>query len=98
MSIVGEYPPKHFTAANLAILEQLCRASAFIRDCDAAIAEYGLLIENKANPAVAMRTAAWAEVRACATKLRLSISSTMRAEKAAARPDPNAGLKKPWEE
>ena len=96
-AIVNEYAPRHFSGANLILLETFCRARAFVSQCDRAIAKRGLLIDGKANPAVAMRTAGWAEMRACATKLRLAISSTMRAEKAAARPDKNASMTKPWE-
>jgi P27 family predicted phage terminase small subunit len=96
-AIVSEYPAKHFRGANLIILETFCRARAFVIECDKAIARDGLLIDGKRNPVVGMRATGWAEMRACATKLRLSISGTLRAEAAAARPDPNAGLRKPWE-
>lgn len=96
-AIVRDYPPKHFRGANLILLETFCRARAFVNECDRHIAKNGLLIEDKRNPVVAMRASGWAEMRACATKLRLALSSTMRAEKAAARPDENAHLRKPWE-
>jgi len=96
-SIVAEYAPRHFSGANLILLETFCRARAFVSQCDRAIAKRGLLIEGKANPAVAMRTAGWTEMRACATKLRLAISGTYRADKAAARPDEGAHLRKPWD-
>lgn len=95
--IVGDYPPRHFSAANLILLEQLCRARVLIEQCDRQIAQEGLLLRGRANPLLQVRAQAWAEVRACATKLRLAISSTVRAEKAAARPDANAHLAKPWE-
>jgi len=96
-AILADYPPRHFSAANLLLLEQLCRARALIDQCDRRISKAGLLIRGKVNPLVQVRAQAWGEVRACATKLRLSISGTMRAEKAAARPDENAHLAKPWE-
>jgi hypothetical protein len=97
VEIVADYKPGHFTAANLVLLEQLCRARALVAQCDRQIARGGLLVEGKANPLLQIRVQAWAEVRACATKLRLAISSTVRAESAAARPDENAGKRKPWE-
>jgi phage terminase small subunit len=96
-AILADYPVKHFTSANLILLEQLCRARALVDQCDRRISKRGLLIKGKVNPLVQVRAQAWSEVRACATKLRLAISGTMRAEKAAARPDENAGLRKPWE-
>lgn len=96
-AILADYPVKHFTAANLILLEQLCRARALVDQCDRRISKAGLLVRGKANPLLQVRAQAWAEVRACATKLRLAISGTMRAEKAAARPDENAHLAKPWE-
>jgi hypothetical protein len=95
--IVGDYRPGHFTAANLVLLEQLCRARALVAECDGQIERGGLLVDGKANPLLQVRVQGWAEVRACATKLRLAISSTVRAESAAARPDENAGKRKPWE-
>ena|SRR5687768_2883541 len=96
-SIVSEYPPKHFRGANLVLLENFCRARAFVAQCDRHIRRRGLVIKGRANPAVAMRTAGWAEMRACATKLRLAISSTLRAESVAARPNEANALRKPWE-
>lgn len=96
-AIVSEYPPRHFRGANLIILETFCRARAFVNECDKHIAKNGLLIDEKRNPVVGMRATGWAEMRACATKLRLALSSTVRAESVKARPDENAGLRKPWE-
>lgn len=96
-SIVGEYPVGHFRGANLILLETFCRARAFVAECDKSIKRDGLLIDGKKNPVVGMRLGGWSEMRFCAEKLRLSISSTMRAEKASARPDANAQLRKPWE-
>lgn len=96
-AIVADYPVKHFTAANLILLEQLCRARALIDQCDRRISKKGLLIRGKVNPLVQVRAQAWAEVRACATKLRLAVSGTLRADSAKARPDENANLRKPWE-
>lgn len=95
--IVKEYPPKHFKGANLILLETFCRARAFVTECDREIEEKGLLIDGKRNPVVAMRASGWAEMRACATKLRLALSSTLRAESAAAKPNDRHGLEKPWE-
>ena len=96
-SIVSGYPTPHFTGANLVLLETFCRARAFVSECDKHVAEHGLLIDGKRNPVVGMRATGWAEMRACATKLRLALSSTMRSEKAAARPDEANALRKPWE-
>lgn len=96
-AIVSEYPPRHFRGANLIILETFCRARAFVNECDKHISKNGLLIEGRRNPVVGMRATGWAEMRACATKLRLALSSTVRAESAKARPDENAHLRKPWE-
>lgn len=97
-AIVGDYPVKHFTAANLVLLEQLCRARVLVAQCDRRIAKKGLLIGGKINPLQQVRAQAWAEVRACATKLRLAISGFTRADSAKARPDENAHLRKPWEQ
>lgn len=97
-AVVKDYKPGHFqTAANLMLLEQFCRARALAVQCDRRIAKQGLLVRGKVNPFIAVRAHAWAEVRACATKLRLPISSTVRAEHATARPDETAGRRKPWE-
>jgi len=96
-AILADYPARHFTAANLILLEQLCRARALVDQCDRRISKKGLLLHGKVNPLVQVRAQAWAEVRACATKLRLAISGTVRAESAKARPDENAHLAKPWE-
>ena len=100
-AIVSEYPVKHFRGANLLLLEQLCRAAAFVKECDEHIRKHGLLIQSgeasKANPAIQARASAWAEVRACCTKLRLSISGTLRAESAKARPSEKHAMRKPWE-
>jgi hypothetical protein len=71
-------------------------ARALVAECDRRIGRR-LLLKGKPNPLLQVRVQAWAEVRACATKLRLAISSTVRAEAAAARPDENAGKRKPWE-
>jgi Phage terminase, small subunit len=95
--IVLCYPPHHFEGANLGLLEQLCRARAFVAQCDRGIARRGLLIKGRLNPLIGARASGWAEVRACCTKLRLAISSTVRAEAAKARPDPRHSLRKPWE-
>lgn len=95
--IVRDYPPTHFRGANLELLANFVRAWLHAAECDTVIAAHGLLLGARANPAVAMRAAAWVEMRAIATKLRLALSSTTRAETKAARPDPNAALKKPWE-
>jgi len=98
VAVLNDYPPRHFSAANLVLLEQLCRARALVVQCDRGIARKGLLVKGRANPLQQVRVQAWAEVRACATKLRLAISSTVRAEAAAARPDEKAKLAKPWHE
>ena len=96
-AVVADYAPKHFTAANLILLEQFCRARALVAQCDRQIGKEGLMLNGRPHPLIAVRVQAWSEVRHCATKLRLAISSTMRADKAAARPDPNAHVRKPWE-
>lgn len=96
-SIVSEHPAKHFRGANLVLLETFCRARAFVSACDEHIAEHGLLIDGKRNPVVGMRATGWAEMRACSTKLRLALSSTVRAESAKARPNEKHALRKPWE-
>jgi len=97
-AIVGGYPADHFAGANLLILEQLCRARCMAADCDRIIASTGLLTESgAANPAVAMRTAAWSSIRGCATKLRLSINATRESNSADARPDPTAAMAMPWD-
>jgi phage terminase small subunit len=96
-AIVSEFPPQHFSGANLVLLETFCRARAFVIACDQHIAQNGLLIDGKRNPVVGMRATGWAEMRACATKLRLAISSTVRAESAKARPNDKHALTKPWE-
>lgn len=96
-SITREYAIDHFRGANLMLLEQLCKAYAFGQQCERAVKRRGIVINGKPNPAVAMRNAAWAEVRACCTKLRIAISGTMRAEHAGARSDPKHGMRKPWE-
>ncbi len=96
-AIVLEYPAKHFRGANLVLLETFCRARAFVCQCDRHIAKHGLLIDGKRNPVVGMRATGWAEMRACATKLRLALSSTIRAETAAARPSEKHAMRKPWE-
>ncbi len=67
-------------------------------ECDKHVAEHGLLIDGKRNPVVGMRATGWAEMRACATKLRLALSSTLRAESAAAKPNEKHALRKPWDE
>jgi phage terminase small subunit len=95
-SIVIDFAPDHFRGANLALLENLCAAYAMARQCDALIEANGLLVDGKANAAIAIRKDAWLEMRLCSTKLRLTISSTMRSDAAAARPDPKHSLKKPW--
>ena len=96
--IVRQYPAGHFRqGASLLVLEQLCRAHAFARSCDRVVARRGLVIGTRANPAVAMRATAWTEIRACVTKLRLSISGLQRADSAAVRPDHRHGMPKPWE-
>lgn len=97
LQIVACYPPDHFVGANLGLLEQLCRARAFVAQCDRGIARRGLLIKGKLNPLVRARASGWAEVRHCCTKLRLAISSTTRSDAAKARPDPRQALRKPWE-
>ena len=96
-AIVALYPPDHFRGANLLLLEQLCRARSFVAQCDRGIRQRGLLVRGRINPLIAARATGWAEVRACATKLRLAISSTVRADSARARPDPSSGITKPWE-
>jgi len=97
LAIVADYEPRHFRGANLVLLENFCRARAFVCQCDRLIKRRGLLIKDKPNPAVTMRSAGWAEMRACATKLRLSISALQRADSAKVRPDERQSLRKPWE-
>lgn len=96
-SIVATYPVEHFTGANLALLEALCHSHSLIRDLDKRIAKAGPFHEGKPNPAIAMRQAERKSFMSLATKLRLPISATMRAEAAAARPDAKNALRKPWE-
>jgi len=96
-AILGDYRAGHFTSANLILLEQLCMSRALIAQCDGRIKKKGLLIRGKVNPLVQVRAVAQAEVRACATKLRLAISGITRAESAKARPDETAHLVRPWE-
>ena len=95
-SVVLDYPPGHFSAANLALLETLCRAWDLADGCNKAIAAEGLFPSGKAHPAIAVRGDAWAQIRGCATKLRLAMSSVERAN-AAVRPDAKHALPKPWE-
>jgi hypothetical protein len=95
-SITADFAPDYFRGANLAILENLAAAYATSRACDVLIEENGLLVDGKANPAIAIRRDCWTEMRACSTKLRLAISATTRADTAAARPDPKHSLPKPW--
>lgn len=96
-SIVVLYAADHFAGANLMLLEQLCAARSFVAQCDRGIRRRGLLVRGRINPLIAARASAWAETRACATKLRLSISGTVRAEHVRARPSALHALRKPWE-
>lgn len=96
-SITREFPADHFRGANLMLLEQLTKAHGFALQCERNIKRRGIIVDGKPNPAVQMRNASWAEIRACCTKLRISISGTMRAEHAGARSDPKHALRKPWE-
>lgn len=97
-AIVKDYDPRHFKGANLALLAQLCRAHGFAAQCERHIRKHGVVIRGRANPSVAMRAQAWMEVRACTTKLRLSISGLQRADAASVRPNEKHGLRKPWEQ
>jgi phage terminase small subunit len=96
-SIVAAYPVEHFTGANLALLESLCQSHCLIRELDKAIAKEDLFCEGRPHPAIAMRQNERKSFMSLATKLRLPISATMRAEAAAARPDAKNALRKPWE-
>jgi len=96
-SILAVYSPTHFTVANLRLLETFCIASDVAEQCDAIVAHDGLIVNGRAHVAIAIRAGAWHEMRACATKLRLSISTLQRADSAQARPDAAHALKKPWQ-
>jgi hypothetical protein len=97
LSVTEQYPADHFQGANGALLENLCRAHALIRECDNLIAEQGAFCEGSPNPALAVRAAERRSFMALSTKLRLSISAIMRADDAGARPDAKHALRKPWE-
>ena len=96
-SVVAAYPVEHFTGANLALLESLCQSHCLIRELDKAITKSDLFCDGRPNPAIAMRQAERKSFMSLATKLRLPISATMRAETAGARPDSKNALRKPWE-
>lgn len=96
-SIVREFAPTHFSAANLLLLEQLCRLHEHVVDCDVGIRRHGLLVDGKSNPLVTMRNTALANFRAIATKLRLPLQSTEAHDSKAVRPDERHGLPKPWD-
>jgi len=96
---VLSYPTKHFSAADLVLLEQFVRCSLVLAVCDNEIAESGVFIETnqglKAHPALAVRDAQIKNLASLATKLRLPVSSRLRADSAKARP--HESTRPPWE-
>lgn len=94
--ITAQYPAGHFNAANLPLLEGFCRAVTTMRMADAILDREDLITpEGKPHPALAIRDQQGKLACQFATKLRIAISSAVRADSASVRPGP--GGARPWE-
>lgn len=95
-NITASYPADHFAAQHLPLLESYVRAVLNTRAADKMIDSEGLFTsESKAHPAFAIRDQAIKQQCQLSTKLRLAISSAVRAD--SARNRPGATGAKPWE-
>ena len=99
-AIVAQYPPDHFQASDLQLLESLIRTELLIAENDRDIARNGQIIGCPRtggpieNPAVKQRDRHQKLINSTQVKLRLCPSTRMRAEKAGLRPK---RAKRPWE-
>lgn len=87
--IVQELPPEHFRFGDLPLLENFCRAVLLADEAQTQIDADGLVVDTrlgpKPNPALAIRDQAVKQQAALAAKLRLCVSSRVRAEDASLR-------------
>ncbi len=101
--IVDELPADHFKAGDLPLLRDYCEAYDRSTQAETEIKRHGLTVLNgkgalKANPAVAIKTAAAHTMKALAVALRLCASSRLttkqagKEEKPASTPSGRAGL------
>lgn len=95
-SIASEYPAGHFAGANLPLLEAFVRSADEVLQYDTIVYAEGLFVDGAPHPAVSVRRATVLQMASLAVKLRLSISSTLRADAKDARRDPEQALRKPW--
>jgi P27 family predicted phage terminase small subunit len=101
--IVESLPAGHFHDGDVALLRDYCEAYDRSVQAEGQIKKYGLMIPTgtgslKANPAVAIKTAAAHTMKALAVALRLCANSRMspkqagKEEKPAATPSGRGGL------
>ena len=94
--ITAAYPPEHFQAPHLPLLEGYCRAVVTMRQADAILDRESIITpEGKPHPALSIRDQQGKLACQFATKLRLAISSAVRADSAKVRP--GGGGARPWE-
>lgn len=88
-AIVEELPPEHFRFGDLPLLENYVRAVLLADEAQTQIDADGLVVGTrlgpKPNPALAIRDQAVKQQAALAAKLRLCVSSRVRAEDASLR-------------
>ena len=95
-AITAAYPPGHFQAPHLPLLEGYCRAVVTMRQADAILDRESIITsEGQPHPALAIRDQQGKLACQFATKLRLAISSAVRADSSKVRP--GAVGAKPWE-
>lgn len=95
--IVGAYPADHFSAGDLPLLDNFVRCVLILEQTNKALAEEGIFTADgsKPHPAIAIRDLQLKAMATLATKLRLPVSSRIRADSAGTRPGKNTP--KPWE-
>lgn len=97
--IVAGFDFEHFSPADLPLLEEFIRCRLMIDDCNKELAANGLFVDGpsgiKPHPAVMIRDAQVRNMATLGAKLRLPVSSRIRAESASTRPS-GIGVA-PWE-
>ena len=95
-SICQSLPSGYFTPGDLPLLTAYCLAHHHKAAADVLVGSNGLVIDGKANPAIALSMQLSASMSTLAGKLRLCQSSRTRPESAALKKVLRGG-QRPWE-
>lgn len=96
--ICASYPPGHFAAGDLPLLDNYIRCVLILDKCNESLGEDGIFSPDgmKAHPAIDIRDKQLKAMASLATKLRLPVSSRIRPDSASTRPTLSGP--KPWQQ